>query len=341
MARLAAWTGRREPRAARPDPARGGAHLGRRLAGLAPAPGGGGVIARTVTTVDANAPTRPTHKVTTVVRTTARRRRRGDRSCSRSALVFLVGAGAAVIGVFHDRIGSLELGKDGIKIDLTAAEGAGAPRSSPARRAGRRRRTPEARRYGALAIERPGAVRSVAVSRRRRRPDPPPRGLPSSACDRRPPRPGRVLRRRRGAREPRAAGRAARRRRRSARPRRRRDRELRRAALRGRLGDVVRRGAPPLPPGGLRPPARRALPRVLARGLVDRARDRADGRAGRDRRGLPRPRRESRPRSTTRARSPRRCGRSCGRGRGSRARSASRPRRSSRRSPPTGASPAG
>ena len=41
------------------------------------------------------------------------------------ALVFL-GAGAAVVGVFHDRIGSLQLGKDGIKIDLTEAEGAGA-----------------------------------------------------------------------------------------------------------------------------------------------------------------------------------------------------------------------
>ena len=45
------------------------------------------------------------------------------------------------------------------------------------------------------------------------------------------------------------------------------------------------------PHGRLRPPAACALPRVLARGLVDRPRDRADRRAGRDRRGVPRPRR--------------------------------------------------
>ena len=45
------------------------------------------------------------------------------------------------------------------------------------------------------------------------------------------------------------------------------------------------------PHGRVRAAADVALPRVLARGLVDRARDRAHGRAGRDRRGLPRPRR--------------------------------------------------
>ncbi len=91
--------------------------------------------------------------------------------------------------------------------------------------------------------------------------------------------------------QPELRTRAARRRRRPARPRRRRDRELRRAALRDPLGDVVRRGASPLPAGRLRPARGCALPRLLARGLVDRARDRADRRAGRDRRGLSRPRR--------------------------------------------------
>jgi hypothetical protein len=90
-----------------------------------PPAGGGSVTARSVTTVDANASSRPTHKVTTVVKTS-----RGATPSRRSeALVLvlvLVGTGAAVIGVFHDRIGSLQLGKDGVKIDLTAAEQKGA-----------------------------------------------------------------------------------------------------------------------------------------------------------------------------------------------------------------------
>jgi hypothetical protein len=90
-----------------------------------PPVGGAGVTARTVTTVDANASSRPTHKVTTVIKTS-----RGASPSRRSevlalALLFL-GAGAAVIAVFHNRIGSLELGKDGVKIDLTADERSGA-----------------------------------------------------------------------------------------------------------------------------------------------------------------------------------------------------------------------
>ena len=40
-------------------------------------------------------------------------------------LLFL-GAGAAVVGVFHDRIGTIELDKDGVKITLSKAEQAGA-----------------------------------------------------------------------------------------------------------------------------------------------------------------------------------------------------------------------
>ena len=84
-----------------------------------------GASARTVTTVDADTSSQPTHKVTTVVKTS-----RGASPARRSevlalALLFL-GAGAAVVGVFHDRIGSLELGKDGVKIELTEAERSGA-----------------------------------------------------------------------------------------------------------------------------------------------------------------------------------------------------------------------
>ena len=109
-----------------------------------------------------------------------------------------------------------------------------------------------------------------------------------------PSRPRRVLRRRRGARAAGAAPKAARRRRRPARPRRRLDGELRRPTVRDPLGDELRRGAAPLPGGGLRAPAPLALPRVLAGRLGGRARGRAARRAHRARRGLPRPRPGSR-----------------------------------------------
>lgn len=90
-----------------------------------PPSGSADAVARSVTTVDANAATRPTHKVTTVVRATraAGPARRSEPLAL--ALVFL-GAGAAVVAVFHDRIGSIQLGKDGIKIELTEAERTGA-----------------------------------------------------------------------------------------------------------------------------------------------------------------------------------------------------------------------
>ena len=86
---------------------------------------GGGTVTTSVTTVNANAKTDPTHKVTRVVRAA-----RGGSPSRRSealalALVFL-GAGAAVVAVFHDRIASVELGKDGIKLDLDPAAQAGA-----------------------------------------------------------------------------------------------------------------------------------------------------------------------------------------------------------------------
>ncbi len=85
----------------------------------------GGARTTTVTTVNANAKTKPTHKVTTVVHAS-----NGGSPARRSealalALVFL-GAGAAIVAVFHDRIASVELGKDGIKLELDPAAQTGA-----------------------------------------------------------------------------------------------------------------------------------------------------------------------------------------------------------------------
>ena len=136
---------------------------------------------------------------------------------------------------------------------------------------------------------------------------PPAARIASSDRDRRAPRPRRLLRRRGGAREPRAARAAARRRRRPARPRRRRDGELRGAAVRHLLGDVVRRGAAALPDGDLRPAAacrstastRRRSGRSCARSCRPSSRPgstRAISTSARSRR-----------RSTTPARSPSRC----------------------------------
>jgi hypothetical protein len=86
-----------------------------------PPAAGSGTVARAVTTVASH----PTRKVTTVVRTS-----RGGAPSRRSevlalALVFL-GLGAAVVAVFNNRIGSLELTRSGVKIDLTSAEQSGA-----------------------------------------------------------------------------------------------------------------------------------------------------------------------------------------------------------------------
>jgi hypothetical protein len=83
----------------------------------------GGVAARTVTTVDAS--TDPTHRVTSVVRS-SRSAAPSRRSETLALVLVLLGAGAAVVGVFNRRIASLELGKDGVKIDLTVAERSGA-----------------------------------------------------------------------------------------------------------------------------------------------------------------------------------------------------------------------
>ncbi len=122
-----------------------------------PPAGGGVVTARTVTTVDATASSLPTHKVTTVVKTTS-----GTSPSRRSELLalvlLLVGTGAAVIGVFNDRIGSLELGKDGVKVDLTETERAEA--ASLVSKLASRGATPGS--YG-RALD--GYVRRVAGSR--------------------------------------------------------------------------------------------------------------------------------------------------------------------------------
>jgi hypothetical protein len=86
---------------------------------------GGGAVSRAVTTVASNKPERPTRKVTTVVKTNRAAAPARRSEVLALALVFL-GAGAAVIAVFHDRIGSLELTRTGVKIDLTSAEQSGA-----------------------------------------------------------------------------------------------------------------------------------------------------------------------------------------------------------------------
>ena len=143
----------------------------------------------------------------------------------------------------------------------------------------------------------------------------------SPRADTRPSRPRRLLRRRRGARGPDAPHPAARRRRQPAGPRRRRDGELRRAAVRNPLGDELGRGAPALPRGRLRAAAAHALPAVLGGGLERDPRGRSPGRAGRDRRGLPRPRHGRRRRSRALGRLPRRCRHRCARRPRSRARS--------------------
>jgi hypothetical protein len=80
-------------------------------------------VVRTVTTVTAS--TSPTHKVTTVVKSSPASSP-SRRSEALALLLIVLGTGTAVIAVFHDRIGSVELGKDGLKLDLTAAERDGA-----------------------------------------------------------------------------------------------------------------------------------------------------------------------------------------------------------------------
>jgi hypothetical protein len=122
-----------------------------------PPAGNAGAVARTVTSVDSNAPTRPTHKVTRVVRTTqgAVPSRRSE---ALALALVLLGAGTAIVGVFHDRIGSIEVDKDGLKIELTAAERSGAARLVARLAAG----GASTRSY-ARALER--YLRAVATSR--------------------------------------------------------------------------------------------------------------------------------------------------------------------------------
>ncbi len=82
----------------------------------------GGAVSRTVTTVDA---LDASHKVTRVVKT-SRAAGPTRRSEALAMLLILLGAGAAIVAVFHDRIDAIELGKDGIKLELTPAEQQGA-----------------------------------------------------------------------------------------------------------------------------------------------------------------------------------------------------------------------
>jgi hypothetical protein len=85
----------------------------------------GGVIDRTVTTVNASAAVRPRHRVTTVVRTAGATGPPRRSETLVIALVFLA-VGIAVVGLFHDRIASIELDRDGFKIVLTKPEKEGA-----------------------------------------------------------------------------------------------------------------------------------------------------------------------------------------------------------------------
>jgi len=138
-----------------------------------PRPVSRGSSARTVTTVDASAASRPAHKVTTIVKT-AVAPVPSRRSETLAIVLLFVGVGAAVIGVFHDKIGSIELDRTGIKIDLTAAEQAGAaalvsqlarggaPKRAYARGLARYVRAVAAGREPVLAAESEGASLSTA-----------------------------------------------------------------------------------------------------------------------------------------------------------------------------------
>lgn len=125
----------------------------------------GGATARTVTTVDARD---ASHKVTTIVKT-SRAAGPSRRSEALAMVLILLGAGAAVIAVFHDRIGTIDLGKDGIKIELTPAERDGAALLA-ARLAGRGAGGPT---YGrafdrylrAVSARRPAAVPAAGGAR--------------------------------------------------------------------------------------------------------------------------------------------------------------------------------
>ena len=85
----------------------------------------GGVVDRTVTTVNASAAVGPRHQVTTVVRTAGATGPPRRSETLVIALVFLA-VGIAVVGLFHDRIASIELDRDGFKIVLTKPEKEGA-----------------------------------------------------------------------------------------------------------------------------------------------------------------------------------------------------------------------
>jgi hypothetical protein len=90
-----------------------------------PATPGGQTATNAATTVSSSTSTQPSLKVTSVRRSTSAAAPSRRSEVLALALVFL-GAGTAVIAVFHDRIGSLELTRTGVKIDLTSAEQSGA-----------------------------------------------------------------------------------------------------------------------------------------------------------------------------------------------------------------------
>jgi hypothetical protein len=93
------------------------------------------------------------------------------------ALVFL-GAGAAVIGLFHNRLGSIELDRTGVKIELTPEQqtgaaalvgrlaAAGAPSRTYARGLERYLRTLSSRQSSAVKSARPSGEDAVALADR-------------------------------------------------------------------------------------------------------------------------------------------------------------------------------
>jgi len=87
----------------------------------------GGTVARTTTTIDSNPGLHPTHRVTTIARAVPGRTP-SRRSETLTIVLLFLGVGLSLVGVFHRRIGTIDLGRNGIRIELTRAQQAGAAR---------------------------------------------------------------------------------------------------------------------------------------------------------------------------------------------------------------------
>jgi hypothetical protein len=85
-----------------------------------PAPDGPGPSQHSVTTVERNTATTPTVTTTTVTKTSDDAPSR--RSETLAITLLLLGCGIAVAGLFARRLGSIDLGPDGVKVTLTPPE---------------------------------------------------------------------------------------------------------------------------------------------------------------------------------------------------------------------------